>query len=270
MTHGAKEADRSLLVNDSLTTRRFDPRSAPWWLFAILAVLALMFFRIATDPSYQATFRVIIGGLGRTLYTTIFAFVVAMAIGLLAGLGRVARSPVVRNVATTYIEFVRGVPILVLIFTIAFAVVPMVSRALGLGGSGIKEGERAIIALALIYGAFLAEIFRAGIESIAPGQMEAARSLGMTHAQAMRYIILPQAIRNVLPAIANDFIAMLKDSSLVSVLGVRDMTQLARLRVSSTFRYEETYFILVVVYLSMTLLLSVLLQWLQRRMSRDR
>lgn len=270
MTHGAPEAERTLLGNDSLKDRRFNLHAAPWWLFAIVAVLLFMYCRIATDLSYQGTFLWIIGGLGRTLYTTVFAFLVSLIIGLLAGLGRVARSTAVRNIATTYIEFVRGVPILVLIFTIAFAIVPMVSRAMGLKASAIAEGERAIIALALIYGAFLAEIFRAGIESVAPGQMEAARSLGMTHAQAMRNIILPQAIRNVLPAIGNDFIAMLKDSSLVSVLGVRDMTQLSRLRVSSTFRYEETYFILVVVYLSITLLLSILLQWLQRRMTRDR
>ena len=125
---------------------------------------------------------------------------------------------------------------------------------------------RAVIALAMIYGAFLAEIFRAGIESIAPGQMEAARSLGLNHVQAMRYIVLPQAIRNVLPALGNDFIAMLKDSSLVSVLGVRDLTQVARLTVSSNFRYTETYFILTFFYLVMTLVLSLLLQWLQRRM----
>jgi polar amino acid transport system permease protein len=96
--------------------------------------------------------------------------------------------------------------------------------------------------------------------------MEAARSLGMSHVQAMRYVILPQAVRNVLPALGNDLIAMLKDSSLVSVLGVREMTQVARLSVSTSFRYEETYFILTLFYLSLTLVLSLLLQLLQRRM----
>ena len=101
---------------------------------------------------------------------------------------------------------------------------------------------RAIVALALIYGAFLAEVFRAGIESVGRGQMEAGRSLGMSHVQVMRHIILPQAIRNVLPALGNDFIAMLKDSSLVSVLGVRDLTQVSRLYASTTFQYQETFF----------------------------
>jgi polar amino acid transport system permease protein len=175
---------------------------------------------------------------------------------------------VLRNVAITYIEFIRGVPILVLIFTIAFAIVPAAASLLsvfGLSNNSISLSTRAIVALAMIYGAFLAEVFRAGIESIPPGQMEAARSVGMTHVQAMRHIILPQAIRNVLPALGNDFIAMLKDSSLVSVLGVRDLTQMARLRASSNFRYEETYFTLTLFYLVMTLVLSLLLQWFQRR-----
>ena len=128
---------------------------------------------------------------------------------------------------------------------------------------------RAIIALVLIYAAYIAEIFRAGIESIGRGQMEAARSLGMSHVQAMRYIILPQAVRNVLPALGNDLIALLKDTSLVSVLGVREITQVSRLSVSTTFRYEETYFILTLFYLVMTLVLSLLLQWIQRRMPKN-
>lgn len=116
----------------------------------------------------------------------------------------------------------------------------------------------------------IAEIFRAGIESIGRGQMEAAKSLGMSGGQAMRYIILPQAIRNVLPALGNDLIALLKDTSLVSVLGVREITQVSRLSVSTTFRYEETYFILTLFYLTMTLLLSLLLQWLQRRVNASK
>jgi polar amino acid transport system permease protein len=127
---------------------------------------------------------------------------------------------------------------------------------------------RAVIALALIYGAFLAEVFRAGIESIPTGQMEAARSLGMNPFQAMRHIIIPQAIRNILPALGNDFIAMLKDSSLVSILAVRDITQLARLYTGSTFRYNETYLVLTFLYLTMTILLSLLLQWYQRWLRR--
>ena len=128
---------------------------------------------------------------------------------------------------------------------------------------------RAVSALAITYGAFLAEIFRAGIESIGKGQMEAARSQGMSYVQAMRYIILPQAVRNVLPALGNDFISMLKDSSLVSVLAVRDITQVTRLYTGQTFRYVEAYTTLAVLYLTMTVILSLLVKTIEGKMRRD-
>lgn len=242
----------------------------PWWLLVILAIIGLMSLQIVVDPLYRDIFETIMQGLGTTLYVTAVAFVFSLLLGLVLGLGRVARNVVLRNLAITYIEFIRGVPILVLIFTISFAVVPLFSRSFGLESTAISLTTRAIIALVLIYGAYVAEIFRAGIESIGRGQTEAARSLGMSHVQAMRYVVLPQAIRNVMPALGNDLIALLKDSSLVSVLGVREMTQVARLSVSTTFRYEETYFILTLLYLTLTLLLSLLLQWLQRRVGAER
>jgi His/Glu/Gln/Arg/opine family amino acid ABC transporter permease subunit len=127
---------------------------------------------------------------------------------------------------------------------------------------------RAIIALAVTYGAFLAEIFRAGIQSVGHGQTEAALSLGMSRGQAMRYIILPQAIRNVLPALGNDFVAMVKDSSLVSVLAVRDITQIARLYAGRTFRFREAYITLAVMYLTLTIMLSFLVRQIERRLRR--
>jgi polar amino acid transport system permease protein len=125
------------------------------------------------------------------------------------------------------------------------------------------------ISLAVTYGAFQAEIFRAGIQSIGRGQMEAARSLGMSYWQAMRYIILPQAIRNVLPALGNDFIAMVKDSSLVSVLAVRDITQVARLYAGRTFRFPESYTVLAVLYLTMTIILSLFVKLLEKRFFKN-
>jgi polar amino acid transport system permease protein len=248
-------------------------RTFPWWLLVILAAIAFMIFRIATDPLYQNTFLIILSGLQVTIYVTIVSFLIALVVGLLAGLGRISKNTILRNLAITYIEFVRGVPILVLIFTIAFVVVPVAASQLaflGFNNNSVSLSTRAIIALAMIYGAFLAEVFRAGIEAIPRGQMEAARSLGMTHFQAMRLVILPQAVRNVLPALGNDFIALLKDSSLVSVLGVRDLTQVSRLYASTSFRFTETYFTLTFFYLVMTLVLSLLLQWYQRRTRTDR
>ena len=130
----------------------------------------------------------------------------------------------------------------------------------------IPTEVRGILALAIGYGAFEAEVFRAGIVSIGKGQMEAAKSLGMTYLQSMRYIILPQAIRRVLPPLGNDFIAMLKDSALLTVLAINELTQLSRLRRASTFQIMVTFNVTAFMYLSMTLLLSAGVRWLEKKM----
>ncbi len=267
---------------------RFKWKGFPWWLVAIIGFLGLMLLLILTNEDYNRAFNFIRGGFGGvtglqagglaafigtgitvTIYTTLVAFAIALVIGLLAGLGRVNQNAFIRNVAVTYIEFIRGVPTLVLIFTVAFVLVPMVADTLGVSGQGVSTNTRGIVALAVIYGAFLAEVFRAGIESVPGGQMEAARSLGLNGRQAMRYVILPQAIRNVLPALGNDFIAMLKDSSLISVLAVRDITQQARLFAGSTFRFRESYLVLTFLYLTMTITLSLILRWYERRLGQN-
>ncbi len=238
----------------------------PWWLFAIILILALAGYFVLTNDTYKEAFDFIIKGIVITVTTTLYAYAIALVIGLIMGLGRVSRNLIFRNVARFYVEVVRGIPMLVLIFYVAFVAVVDVAGMVGIDGRDVSMNYRAVIALAITYGAFLAEIFRAGIQSIGHGQMEAARSLGMSYGQAMRYIILPQAVRNVFPALGNDFVSMLKDSSLVSVLAVRDITQVARLHAGSTFRFRESYTILAVLYLAMTLLLSGFLQWLERRM----
>lgn len=267
---------------------RFNARAFPWWLVAIIGFLALMFLLILTDPDYNRAYNFIKGqfggisgfqagglagfigtGITVTIYITLVAFGFALMIGLLAGLGRVNNNVFIRNIAITYIEFIRGVPTLVLIFTVAFVIVPSAADFLGISGQSISTSARGIIALAVIYGAFLAEVFRAGIESVPPGQTEAARSLGLNGRQAMRHVVLPQAIRNVLPALGNDFIAMLKDSSLISVLAVRDITQMARLHAGSTFRFRESYLVLTFLYLSMTIALSLFLRWYEKRLRQN-
>lgn len=244
-------------------------REFPWWLVAIFGFLGIMGFLILTDPEVNEAFRFIIPGIWLTLKITLLGFGLALIIGLLAGLGRISKNALIRNIAITYIEFVRGVPTLVLILTLAFVLVPVVSQAIGFDNRNISVDARGIVALAIIYGAFLAEIFRAGIESIAKGQMEAARSLGMSYRQAMQFIILPQAVRNISPALGNDFIAMLKDSSLMSVLAIRELTQRGRLYAGSTFRFPESYLVLTFCYLAMTLALSLLLRWYEQRMGKD-
>jgi len=260
----------------------------PWWLVVIVAFLALMAFLIITNEEYNAAFQFIKGELGTiedllngdflafigkgisvTLYVTFVSFIISVVLGLLAGLGRMSHNTFIRNLAITYVEFVRGLPVLVLIFTFAFVVVPEISRAVGADNQALPGTTRGIIALAFFYGAFMGEIFRAGIESIPSGQSEAARSLGLSAAQAMRHIILPQAIRNILPALGNDFIAILKDSSLLSVLAVREITQQSRLYAGTSFRFRETYLVLTFLYLSMTVALSLILQWYGRRLGKD-
>ena len=261
----------------------------PWWFVALILILLATFTAIATQPSYTEAFLFIKAGLGITIRTTLIAFVIALFLGLITGLSRISQNVFIKNTATLYVEFIRGVPMLVLIFFIALVAVPAVvggmnelglwlqtqgwhwiaNPLLALENKAIEMNVRAIIALSVTYGAFLAEIFRAGIQSVSKGQMEAARSQGMSSGQAMIYIILPQAIRNVLPALGNDFVAMLKDSSLVSVLAVRDITQVARLYAGRSFRFEEAYTTLAILYLSMTVILSLVVKYIERRVRQD-
>src|SRR3990170_720086 len=260
----------------------------PWWFVGIVVVILWAGFSIATRPNFNEAFQWIKAGIIVTLVTSLVAYVLAIGLGLLTGLGRMSRNVFVRNFARMYVEIVRGIPMLVLIFFIALVGLPLVIDMLhslgewfasigltvlanflsGLENAAVPMVARAVIALAVTYGAFLAEVFRAGIQSIGRGQMEAARSLGMGYGQAMRHIILPQAIRNVLPALGNDFVSMVKDSSLVSVLAVRDMTQIARLYAGSTFRFREAYVTLAVLYLTMTVILSLGVAAIERRLRK--
>ena len=244
-------------------------REFPWWLVAIVGFLVVMVILIITDPEVKDAFIFIIPGITVTLRITLIAFGLALILGLLAGLGRISKNALIRNIAITYVEFIRGVPTLVLILTLAFVLVPTISEAVGINNRDVSVEARGIVSLAIVYGAFLAEIFRAGIESISKGQMEAARSLGMSYRQAMQFIILPQAIRNISPALGNDFIAMLKDSSLMSVLAIRELTQRARLYAGTSFRFQDSYLVLTFCYLTMTIALSLLLRWYENRMGKE-
>ena len=260
----------------------------PWWLLLAILIGLFILYQIVTDQQMNTIFQAISRGIRITFIVTLFAYSLALIIGLFVAFGRVSVNIFFYNLATFYVEIVRGVPILVLLIYIAFVAVPLIVSGInslgewllanvGLGTSltaittrNIDNTVRVIIGLGVAYGAFSAEIFRAGIESIERGQMEAARALGMSYVEAMRHVILPQAVRRVMPALGNDFVAMVKDSSLVSVLGVQDVTQLARLYAASTFLFFQTYSILAFIYLIITILLTRFVRWLERRLSRDR
>ncbi len=241
----------------------------PWWAILIALIIGVLGALIAFDPGYNRAYDRIIPGLWLTIRATLWSFGFACALGLGLGLARTSRNVVARNLARTYVEFIRGIPILVLIFTLALVVVPELSKALGQENKVTPEW-RAIAALSLIYAGYIAEIFRAGIQAVDRGQVEAGRSLGLTRRQTSRSIVLPQAIRAVIPPLGNDFIAILKDTSLLSVLGVLDVTQRARQYASGSFKFRDSYLVLSFIYLTLTVILSLLLQMLERRLNRDR
>jgi polar amino acid transport system permease protein len=269
-------------------------QGAPWWAL-ILAVLGLfILYEILNNEGYRQAFLFLRSGIRLTLIVTVSAYAIAATLGLITGLGRVSNRLVTYTVATLYVEVIRGVPMLVQLIYVAFVVVPLgIAGANALGAwllhapalatvfqaqarwltelsiRDVDMTTRGIIGLAIGYGAYEAEVYRAGIQSIEKGQMEAARSLGMNYIQAMRYVILPQAIKRVLPPLGNDFIAMLKDSSLLSALAVRELTQLGKLNRASTFRTFETWNTVTFLYLTMTILLSMGVKLLERRMAID-
>lgn len=248
-----------------------DASKWPWWAIALALLGLAVSMLIVSSEDYRATFTYLLDGIATTLRITLLSFIFATILGLLTGLARVSKNVFFFNLATLYVEVIRGIPLIVLIIYIAFGIVPVLVEILNGAGIPVSIRDwpmevRAIVALAIGYGAYEGEVFRAGIQSISKGQMEAAKSLGMTYFQAMRFVILPQAVRRVLPPLGNDFISLLKDSSLVTVLAVNDLTQLGRLRRASTFRFLETFNVVAFLYLSMTLMLSSAVRWLENKM----
>jgi polar amino acid transport system permease protein len=256
----------------------------PYWLLVAILLAGLFFWTVANNGNYQIIFRATLRGVGTTLYVSLIAYAAASLLGLAVGLLRISRVRIIVEATTFYVEIVRGIPMLVILYYVAFVGAPAAVSALNwLGRPLIQAGlvaelsvrqldftVRAILALTIGYSAFISEIFRAGIESIDRGQMEAALALGMSSRQGMRRIVLPQGIRNVLPALGNEFIAMLKDSAIVSVLGVQDITQLGKVYSASTFRFFETYNTVAFLYLVMTVGLSLAVGGLEKRLRRHR
>lgn len=242
----------------------------PWWAVLLAVIVALFGYYTFFVEDYNRAWDAISPGIRVTIRTTLWAFLFAMIIGLIAGFGRVSRNVVARTLSRTYVEFIRGVPTLPLLFFIAFVIVPDVANIIGVENRDIEQEWRGIAGLSLVYGGFIAEVIRGGIQSVERGQMEAGRSLGLSYGATMRSVVLPQAVRNVLPPLGNDFVAMLKDSSLLSLLAIREITQNSKLYVNTSFQPRETYLVLTFTYIVMVIALSLALARFERFMTKDR
>lgn len=278
------------------------------WFLTFIVLDILIIVSITTNPVLIETWNYIVPGIGATMQMTIISFVFAMIFGLVAAFGRISKNIIIYNLSTLYVELFRGLPLLVIILIFAFVITPdfvewisgaaedqsvtapptpnvpfldnLLQRLLGVPEEQVDATTlrtrdidplwRIMFAFALTYGAFMTEVFRAGIESIGRGQMEAARSLGMTYFQAMRYVILPQAIRNVLPALVNNFVFLLKDTSLASVVAVPEISYLTRQYSSNRFRYPEGLLVLAFIYANLTIVLSIAAYYLERRLQADK
>lgn len=248
----------------------------PWWLVALGVIGAVLFYQVWVRDVYSLAMATVSKGIGVTIFVTLLAYLMACALGLALALAGLSRFVVLRQAARFYIEIVRGVPIMVLLLYIAFVIAPGFVVAwnwlvVSLGFEPFRTRDfpllwRAIIALTIAYSAFLAEVFRAGLQAVDKGQIEAAQALGLSGWQRFRHIVFPQAFRMILPPLGNDFVAMVKDSSLVSVLGVADITQLGKVTAAGNFRYFETYNVVALLYLTMTITLSLLLRRLEGRL----
>jgi polar amino acid transport system permease protein len=256
----------------------------PWWLVLAVGITVVAAIGIAGSDLYTQVLTTVAKGLGITIFVAIVGFGLASALGLGIALLGLSGSVWLRQASRFYVEIIRGVPILVLLFWIAFAGAPAFVAGWNLVSAPLQQlglfGElqirdisllwRAIIALTVAYSAFIAEIFRAGIQAVDIGQIEAAKSLGLGRYRRFRHIVWPQAFRTILPPYGNDFIAMVKDSSLVSVLGVADITQMGKVYAAGSFRFFETYSIVAYIYLILTIGLSLALRTLEKRLSKGR
>ncbi len=222
--------------------------------FGALALLVLLPL-LSPDP-YLEILLFVPDGILRTFQVTVLSIVFALIIGLITGIGRISRITIINRIATVYVEVIRGIPLLVQLFYIYFALGRFLS---------LDRIAAAITAMSICYGAYMGEIFRAGIQAVPKGQMEAALALGMNRRQALRLVILPQTLRMILPPIGNEFIALLKDSSLVSIVAVSDLLRRGREYASTTFFYFEAYTMVALIYLVFTLFFSKLVAIMEER-----
>ncbi len=225
-------------------------------------------------------FPVLLKGASVTLQLTVIAVALGSIIGLIMGLARLSKKRIYRFLGTAYVDFFRGTPLLVQALIVFFGLPQLINDTQAwltatynvpplVKNFRFEIWTAAIITCSLNSGAYIAEIFRAGVQSIERGQMEAARSLGMTHVQAMRYVILPQAFRRVIPPLGNEFIMMLKDTSILAVIGFTELTRRGQLINADMYAPFPIFLTVAFIYLAMTLTFSRLVDWLERRLETN-
>jgi polar amino acid transport system permease protein len=251
-------------------------RMDAWWGLVAAVVLVIVLLMIFKPDPYRDIVFFVRDGLIITIGLTVVSFIFILIVGMIGGLGRISTNPVIYFLATLYTEIFRGIPLLVQLIWWYFAA-PVVIQNIGtlLNIQTLAEYRSnayilAVLGLVFCYGAYMSEIYRAGIQSISKGQMEAARSQGMTYLQAMRYVILPQAIRVILPPVGNEFIMLIKDTSLVSVVAVADVTRRGREFMAAHFNPIETWTMIALLYLVLTLFFTRILDWIEKRRHMER
>ena len=212
-------------------------------------------------------FNMLLKSLGNTMLLTLLALVFALVIGLIFALMNVGKNRVFNLIGTIYVDAVRGVPLIVLAYFIYFGI-PQGVKSLGFTDFRLTALQAGVAALAMNCGAYMAEIIRAGIESVDKGQMEAARSLGLPYGKSMRRVVLPQAIRTMVPSIINQFIITLKDTSILSAIGFPELTNTGKTVASNTMDLISTWAVIAIFYLVVITLLSKLAKYIERRIKR--
>lgn len=218
-------------------------------------------------PNGLSNIKFLLNGFGATILLSVIAAVVSMALGLLVALPGMSSNRWIRLPSRIYIEFIRAIPLLPMLFWVFYGL-PVVLKSIGINLS-IDAFWGAVLTLAISDSAFTAEIYRSGIQSISKGQTEAAKTVGLNYRQTMRYVILPQAIKRILPPLANQFIYIVKMSAFASVIGMQELTRRANELVVTEYRPLEIYTLLIFEYLVLVLIISFFVRWLERKMGSD-
>ena len=251
-------------------------RQDPWWWLVVVVIAIIVLLVMLAPVPFKEIVVFARSGIFVTVLVTVSSYFLMLILGLFGGLGRLSKNKLIFGISSLYVEIIRGIPLLVQLIAWYFAS-PVIMQKIGawlnfapLINYRANPIITAIIAITVCYGAYMSEIVRSGIQSVPKGQMEAARSLGMSHFQAMRHVVLPQAFRVILPPMGNEFIALLKDSSLVSVVAVADITRKGREFMSAHFNPIETWFMIALLYLVLTLVDARIVSYIEKRSRRDR